>query len=85
MNGLPNFRGSLTVDGKPWFASRTIWVQVLTFVAAFLAWLVGQPLVAQYPDVASALVGGTALLNVALRLITETPIATAPKIEPPRL
>ena len=56
-------------------ASKTIWVNVLTIVTATLAFVGGQEVIAQYPQVVAGLVAAQGLLNVILRFVTYKPLS----------
>lgn len=60
-------------DSKHWLASRTIWANVIAFIAA-VATAFGLDL-GLTPETQTAIVGGAiALVNVVLRAITTKPI-----------
>lgn len=59
---------------KPWFQSKTIWVNALTAGIATLTALQGQAIIADYPRASAAVVAGIAALNVGLRIITFLPL-----------
>ena len=56
---------------KKWYKSKTVWVNILTAVAAFGAAIVGDGVVTN-PQVLKYLLLGMALVNVVLRFITTT-------------
>lgn len=63
------------MDTKNWWASKTVWLNVLTFVVAALVLVAGPDFPVAIPeDVAKYILGVVALLNLGLRFITETPI-----------
>lgn len=55
---------------KSVFASKTMIVNVLTFVAAALTFAVDREIFVQNPDLTAAAVAVLALINVGLRLVT---------------
>jgi hypothetical protein len=58
------------MDNKPWYLSKTIWVQVLGVVALALASSV--PSAAAFiSNHFSAVGGGWAIINIILRVITK--------------
>jgi hypothetical protein len=59
-----------TVDPKPWYTSKTLWVNGLTFAWYFIGPLVGTP-------VLSAETTGLVLtaVNVLLRVVTKQPVS----------
>jgi len=59
------------METKPWFASKTIWVNVVAFVAA-IAGGFGLDLGLDAEAQASLVAGIMAVVNVALRLVTKT-------------
>ena len=61
-------------DAKSVFLSKTAWFGLLTFVAALLAWLNGQEYIAQYPQVVAAIGMLVAVVNVALRFVSNRPV-----------
>ena len=61
---------------KPWYESKTIWVNVLTLVAVIIASVSNWPELQQYgAQLATAL----AVVNVCLRLITHEGITNDPQ------
>lgn len=56
---------------KPWYRSRTIWINSLTVAIALVAVLQGSPLFARYSE---ALLLVNALMNVGLRFVTTQPL-----------
>jgi hypothetical protein len=60
---------------KSVFASKTIVVNVLTFVAAALTFAVDRELFVQNPDLTAAAVAVLALVNVGLRLVTNQAVS----------
>jgi hypothetical protein len=54
--------------------SKTIWVNILTIIAATTAFVAGNDVMAQYPQVVAALVAAQGLLNVVLRFVTYKPL-----------
>lgn len=63
---------------KPWYLSKTVWVNVLTAAVAVGTVLGGQQIVTDNPGVAASLTAAVAGLNVVLRFITVQPLG-APK------
>lgn len=58
-----------TKQHKPWYVSKTVWVNLLVFVLSLLAAVSGEPGVNfEYVTIA------TAVVNVILRFITSDPI-----------
>ena len=55
--------------------SKTIIVNSLTVVVGTLGYLAGNEVIAQHPEVVSALVAAVGALNVFLRLVTSIPIS----------
>jgi hypothetical protein len=61
-----------TVPIKPWYASRTLWINGLILAAAMIDGLAGSPVLdSGYRDVALMTV---ALINAGIRLLTVSPI-----------
>lgn len=61
------------MDSKPFWASKTLWVNMLAFVAA-VAGGFGMDLGLD-PETQASLVGGVmAVVNIALRLVTKEPV-----------
>lgn len=52
---------------KPWYTSKTIWVNLLSFAAAVLALVVSDP---TFTDYSKYSVLALALVNICLRVIT---------------
>lgn len=55
---------------KPWYLSKTVWVNVLTLIVAILGLLAGNDLIAQHPQVVAAIASSVAAINVLLRFLT---------------
>ena len=55
---------------KPWYQSRTVWVNVLTALVAMLGALSGSEWIAAHPEWVSVIALVVSLLNVALRFAT---------------
>lgn len=72
---------------KPWYYSKTIWINVLSLVAALAAYFAGPGL--GLPDevahVAGIVLGAANIVNLWLRTATNQPIAGTPDDVPPRL
>ena len=63
-------------NGKPVWASKTIWVNSLTFLAGVAAVLVDVPLIAENPKATAAVTMVVLpLLNNLLRLVTSEPVS----------
>lgn len=59
---------------KKWFQSKTIWLNVITFVTSGLAALAGSDWIQNNPE-AAAIVGGLiAVCNIGLRFVTKESI-----------
>lgn len=59
---------------KPWYASKTIWLNAVTAGVAVLTALQGQSIVQDNPSLAAGLVAALGVANVALRIISILPI-----------
>lgn len=69
---------------KSVFASKTILVNVLTFAAAALTFAVDRELFVQNPDLTAAMVAVLSLVNIGLRLVTNTGVSiTKPEADKP--
>lgn len=62
------------VVAKPWYLSRTVWVNLLTTVVGVVGYLAGSDFIAQNPALVAALTSGLGVLNVILRLVTGSPV-----------
>jgi len=56
---------------KPWYESKTLWVNGLSFIAAVLALVVVDPAFADYSKYSTL---ALAFINICLRVITREPI-----------
>ena len=63
------------VVAKPWYASKTVWVNLLTTVVGLVGFLAGSDWIAQNPALVAALGSALGVLNVILRLVTGKAIA----------
>jgi hypothetical protein len=70
---IPNFpptqTGEETMDTKKWYASKTIWTNVIAMLWIFVGPVVGTPELS--PETNIAILG---VINVILRLITKTEV-----------
>jgi len=62
------------MDPKPFFKSRTFWLNAATLVVAILTALSNQELILEHPDAALWIAAAVAVGNVVLRFVTDTPI-----------
>jgi len=63
------------VVAKPWYLSKTVWINLLTTTVGILGYLGGSSLIAANPAVAAAFVSAVGVLNVILRLVSGVPIS----------
>jgi hypothetical protein len=59
---------------KPWYKSKTIWLNGLTAVIATLVTLGDQSIISDSPTASGVVLGALSVLNVALRIVTVAPI-----------
>ena len=64
----------MTVIQKPWYTSRTIWLNLLGATVAVVSALLGQSIIQEHPGLAAGLVVVLNIANVALRLVTTTEV-----------
>jgi len=67
---------------KPWWQSKTIWVNTITAVIALISALAGQDFIKENPQLVSLFVMLIAVLNAVLRWVTTLPLTTTAKILP---
>lgn len=61
------------INSKPWYTSKTLWIQGLTITAAVLTYVSGVDL----PPTAVIVIGSVlAGVNTAVRLITTQPVGS---------
>jgi len=63
------------MGSKPWYLSKTVWVNLVSTTLGVMAYLSGSDLVSQNPGLVAALVAAQGVLNVILRLVTIVPVA----------
>ena len=63
---------------KEFYESKTVLFNLLVIVSGTLAFLVGEPLITQHPQLAAGLATAAAFVNMALRWVTSVPIAGSP-------
>jgi len=63
------------MNGKPWWQSKTIWVNVLTMIVDVAGRMSDVIPASAQPYIAS----GLAILNIALRFLTDQPVTTGGK------
>jgi len=59
---------------KPWYLSKTIWINLLTLLAGLLGYLLGHDVVQDYPTMISILVAVQGAINILLRIVTSQSI-----------
>jgi hypothetical protein len=63
------------MEVKNWWESKTVWINIITFLVAMLVLVTGPDFPVQLPaEIAKYLLGGVALLNLAIRFVTTEPI-----------
>lgn len=62
------------MPAKKLTSSKTFWVNLLVLAAGTVGFVAGHEVIADYPQVVSILVAVQGAVNIALRLITSTPI-----------
>ena len=65
----------VTPVAKPWYMSKTMWLNLLTAVVGVVGYMAGSDLIAQNPALVAAFVSAQGVLNVILRLVTGKSIA----------
>lgn len=63
------------VVSKPWWMSKTVWVNLITTAVGVLGYVAGSSFISGNPALVAALVSATGVLNVILRLMTGQAIA----------
>lgn len=63
---------------KPWYLSKTIWLNAITLLVGVLGYLIGHETVQDYPALVSVFVAVQGGLNVLLRFVTVLPVSTKP-------
>jgi hypothetical protein len=62
------------MESKPWWKSKTLWINSITAGIAVLTALQGQTIIQDHPQATAAIVAGLSALNIGLRLITYLPL-----------
>ena len=62
------------VVSKPWYLSKTVWVNLITTIVGILGYVGGSSMIAANPALVAAIVSATGVLNVILRLVSGVPI-----------
>lgn len=60
---------------KPWYLSKTVWINLLTTTLGVMGYLSGSELISANPGLVAALIAASGVLNVILRLVTAVPVA----------
>ena len=69
-NDILNFiRGENKMESKLWYASKTLWMNLITLVWTFLGPLVGIPVLDT-----DTMIGILAVINIILRVVTKSPV-----------
>lgn len=63
----------VTMDEKPWYLSKTVWINVLLLVVSICDALLGSPLVSGTP-VADHITSVVSAVNLVLRFLTVAPL-----------
>jgi len=61
---------------KPFWGSKTFWVNLFVFSGGLLSYITHSDFIAQYPQAAAIAVTILGAVNVILRFITNKPLAT---------
>jgi len=61
-------------EAKTWYASKTLWVNLVALIVGVLGYLLGQDVVQEYPAIVAAFVAVQGALNVILRMVTSQSI-----------
>lgn len=72
------------MDSKPWYTSRTLWFNAVSFLVA-IAGVLLDPSLALDQRVVAIATGVVTIGNMVLRALTNQPIAGTPADVPPRL
>lgn len=62
------------MNPKPLTQSRTLWINTLVVVAAGLAGAMNTEVIAENPALLAYMVAGVGVVNIVLRLLTNSPI-----------
>ena len=62
---------------KPWYRSKTVWVSILTSLSGLLAFLMGEDVISQHPQVVAVLTTMVGSVHLVLRLLTTQGIGAA--------
>jgi hypothetical protein len=60
---------------KPWYQSKTVWLNLLTTAVGVVGYLAGSDLIAANPALVAAFVSAQGVMNVILRLVTGKAVA----------
>lgn len=71
---------TITTTSKPWYTSKTIWLNVISAILAIVGAL--QTSIPITPTIASAFAGTVTVLNIVLRLLSGAPITGTPAATP---
>jgi hypothetical protein len=63
------------VETKAWYASKTVWINLITTVVGVLGFIAGSDWIAQNPAMVAGLTSAVGVLNVILRLVTGKAVA----------
>jgi len=64
----------MNFDSKAWYASKTLWVQIITFVISVIALAQGQDFITSNPAVVAGMATALSVLNIVLRILTGKPL-----------
>jgi hypothetical protein len=64
-------------DSKPWYQSKTVWVNVISAIIAIVMALAGQDFIKNNPQLVSLAVLVLAVLNAVLRWVTTLPLSVS--------
>jgi hypothetical protein len=65
-------------EPKPWWKSKTIWVNVVVVLVAALTGAANSDAIREYPEVVALIGTLVGILNMLLRLVTRQPVQVKP-------
>ena len=64
---------------KPWYKSKTVWVNILTLLVAIITSIQSHEWISNYPNLLAAFTMILAIVNVFLRWLVDQPITSIAK------
>ena len=80
LRGVFDCANGVLMESKPFWESRTLWVNLLTTGISVLGLVAGSDLIAEYPRAVAAIAALIGVANIVLRFLTTVPVSVKPEL-----